>query len=181
MPLQLAGALSLAVLILTATLAISGAAEPRDGGRHRGGEVKRDTATVESITDGDTINATVHGKTEPIRFIGIDTPETYPVKECGGGKASKAMARALHPGDRIKLISDPSQDNRDRYDRILRFVEKRGSDIGRRQIRSGWADVYVYNHNPFRRVKEYRAAKAQARHHHRGVFANCHGHFHRAD
>jgi hypothetical protein len=55
------------------------------------------------------------------------------------------MKRMLKPGDRIELFRDRSQDNRDRYDRLLRYVELEGRDIGRKQLRRGWASVYVFD------------------------------------
>jgi len=147
------------------------------GGGGNAGAVKRDRATVRSITDGDTIDVRLHHRNDTIRLLGIDTPEIYGGEECGGAQASRSMKHALHAGDKVRLISDPSQDNRDRYHRLLRYVERQGSDVGRRQVRHGWADVYVFNGNPFHRVETYRRAKKKARHDDIGVFAQCGGHF----
>jgi endonuclease YncB( thermonuclease family) len=154
-------------------------AGPGGGGGHQHADpVKRDRATVSYVTDGDTIHVRLRHHDETIRLIGIDTPEVYGGVECGGEEASKSMKRALQPGDRVKLISDPSQDNRDRYHRLLRYVEHEGTDMGRRQIRHGWANVYVYGGNPFRRVRAYRRAESKARRDGIGVFAACDGRFH---
>ena len=71
-------------------------------------------ATVESVTDGDTIRATVHGTSEPVRFIGIDTPEVYPEKDCGGEEASASLKKMLEAGDTVRLVRDRSQGNRRR-------------------------------------------------------------------
>lgn len=111
-----------------------------------------------------------------MRIIGIDTPEIYFHRECGGPQASKAMHRLLHPGEHVTVIKDPTQDNKDHYKRLLRYVVHDGADIGRRQIAHGWAHVYVYNHNPFKRVKPYRRAQRRAQRHKRGVWSLC-GHF----
>ena len=56
------------------------------------------------------------------------------VRRGGGLKRPQAT---LGPGDRVRLIRDRTQDNRDAYDRLLRYVELRGRDIGRRQVRRG--------------------------------------------
>jgi endonuclease YncB( thermonuclease family) len=84
------------------------------------------------------------------------------------------------PGTRIRLITDPTQDTFDRYGRLLTYAVKRSScqDLGRVQIRSGWAKVYVYAGNPFRRVRSYRHAARQARNADRGVWDLCNGNFH---
>ena len=129
-------------------------------------------ATVESITDGDTIRATVHGESEPVRFIGIDTPEVYPEKDCGGEEASASLRKMLEPGDTVRLVRDRSQGNRDIYDRLLRYVEFDGRDLGRKQVSRGWAETFVYD-RPFDRVSSYRKKQKQARRHDRGVWGKC--------
>jgi micrococcal nuclease len=84
-------------------------------------------------------------------------------------------------GRTVRLISDPTQDRRDRYDRLLAYVElaDTGTDLGRAQVRDGWADVYVYDDVPFQRVAAYRAAARRARDERRGVNVRCGGDFHR--
>jgi endonuclease YncB( thermonuclease family) len=148
------------------------------GGGHGGGD-RTQRARVVSVTDGDTIKVRFKGHKHDVRLIGIDTPEVYGGLECGGRGASKSMKRKLDRGDRVKLIKDFSQDRRDRYGRLLRYVERRGRDVGKRQIANGWANVYVYNNNPFKRVRKYRRAKRRARDHDRGVWGRCGGDFHR--
>ena len=154
------------------------------GGNHGGGGTGdggssggRKHATVTEITDGDTIDVTLRGRSETIRVLGVDTPEVYFGAECGAAQASSSMHRLLAAGDRIQLIRDPSQDNRDRYDRLLRYVVRSGRDVGRRQIRKGWAEVYVFE-TPFERVDSYRQAEASARQANRGVWKRCNGNFH---
>ena len=88
------------------------------------------------------------GREEYVRLIGIDTPEVYNGVDCGGPESSASMKRMLEPGDRVKLVRDPSQGNRDTYDRLLRYVEFKGHDLGRRQVTKGWANVYVFD-DPF--------------------------------
>ena len=58
----------------------------------------RATAYVARVVDGDTIEASIGGRTEDVRLIGIDTPETVkpgaPV-ECFGPQASRFTHRLL--------------------------------------------------------------------------------------
>lgn len=146
------------------------------GGGHHGGK-KHKKARVISVTDGDTIKVRQRGKTRDVRLIGIDTPEVYFGTECGGKQASNSMKHMLSPGDRVRLIRDRSQDNRDAYDRLLRYVARKGRDVGRRQIHRGWAKVYVFE-QPFKRVGSYRRQENKAAKHDRGVWNRCNGHFH---
>lgn len=144
------------------------------GGHHGGGPSGR--ARIVSVTDGDTIDVRVHHRSWSVRLIGIDTPEVYGHVECGGPQASHSMKRMLDRGDRVRLIRDRSQSGRDRYGRLLRYVQRRGRDVGKRQIRKGWARVYVYD-DPFKRVRSYRRAKRHAKRAHRGVWGKCGGRF----
>ena len=82
----------------------------------------------------------------------------------------------LSVGNRVRLIRDPSQDNRDAFDRLLRYVERRGRDVGRRQIRRGWAKAAV--EEPFTRVGQYGNVQTRARAGDRGVWDRCSGDFH---
>ncbi len=140
-----------------------------------GAEAKR--AVVTGIADGDTIEVRVGDRIEGVRLVGIDTPEVYFGKECGGAGASRSIGRMLDRGDGVRLIRDRSQENRDRYGRLLRYVERRGRDLGRRQVRKGRATVYVYE-SPFGRLASYQRAKRAAKARDRGVWGRCDGDFH---
>lgn len=160
----------------------SGGGGGQPGGGGGGGAPKppdlTDRARVISVTDGDTIKVRLDGRTQDVRLIGIDTPEVYFGRECGGKQASRSMHALLDPGNRVKLIRDPSQDRRDRYGRLLRYVERRSHDVGRKQLSRGWAQVYVFD-KPFKRVRSYRRHRDRARRHDRGVWKRCDGDFHR--
>ena len=73
------------------------------------------TASVLRVIDGDTLDVALAGKTERLRLIGMDTPETVdpdsPV-QCFGEEAS-ARAKALLTGKTVALEADPSQGTRD--------------------------------------------------------------------
>jgi endonuclease YncB( thermonuclease family) len=78
----------------------------------------------------------------------------------------------LPKGTRVKLTSDPSQDLKDRYGRLLRYVTKSstGKDVNRRQVYKGLARVYVYAHHPFTRVDGYRQAQRAAKNRDVGIW-----------
>ncbi|MDO9498073.1 MAG: thermonuclease family protein, partial [Nocardioides sp.] len=105
-------------------------------------------------------------------ILGIDTPEVFGGKECGGPAASRAAKRMLPRGTRVLLVSDRSQDLKDRYGRLLRYVQKGRMDVGRNQLKQGHATVYVFD-EPFKRVRSYRVAQAAAKLHDKGIWKLC--------
>ena len=147
-------------------------------GNHGGNEnydvVRRNVGNVVKITDGDTLQVRIHGiGVRDIRIIGIDTPEVYGGVQCGGKTASQRMRELAPLGSTVVLFSDPSQDDHDRYDRLLRYVERKGKDVGRAQVNLGQAKVYVYDHNPFRRTASYQRVMRNARANDRGSWDTC--------
>lgn len=131
---------------------------------------------VISVTDGDTIKVRVDGKEEKIRIIGIDSPEATTSTECFGTEAS-AKARELLTDGWVQLETDPSQSNRDRYNRLLRFVWlSDGRDFGRTMIDTGYAFEYTYS-LPYTYQAAYQTAETTAKQDARGLWAadSCNG------
>jgi endonuclease YncB( thermonuclease family) len=136
----------------------------------------RQLARVVQVVDGDTVDVRLRsGAKRRVRLIGIDTPEVYGGVECGGRKASASLKKLLPRGTRVRLVSDASQARVDRYGRLLRYVVKSatGVDVNRKQVWRGWARVYVYADDPFKRVGTYRTAQRSARAHDRGIWGLC--------
>ena len=80
--------------------------------------------SVVKIVDGDTIDVSIDGQTERIRFIGLNTPETVDPRkpvECFGQEASKKVNEVLS-GREVLLKVDSTQGDRDKYGRLLRYV-----------------------------------------------------------
>ncbi len=135
--------------------------------------MKRQRAKVVRVIDGDTVMVRlIGGPQRTVRVLGIDTPEVFGGQECGGPAASRAAKRMLPVGTRVRLVSDVSQDNKDRYGRILRYVIKGKIDVGRHQLNRGHARVYVFD-QPFKRVASYRAAQRKAKQAGRGLWGSC--------
>lgn len=101
---------------------------------------------VVKVVDGDTIEVYIEGKRERVRLLGIDTPELHrPEKgvEPFAQEASDYTRRRLS-GRRVKLIRDPDSDDRDKYGRLLRFVElPDGSDFSAELVEEGYARVLL--------------------------------------
>ena len=157
----------------------------------------RFSAYVTAVTDGDTIKVRRGLRRYTVRLIGIDTPETRkpatPI-ECGGKEATSRMYRlaftrprdtdddALYDskggtGRRVKVTTDPSQDRRDAFGRLLAYVASARGSFAAAQLRAGWASVYVFE-NPFEQLARFQAAEASARNSSRGVWGQCGGNFH---
>ena len=74
--------------------------------------------TVNAWVDGDTVD-TSNGR---IRLIGINTPELQ--THCDPARAAKAAAEQLAPaGQRIRLTNPTAVRDKDRYGRLLRYVD----------------------------------------------------------
>jgi len=136
--------------------------------------VKRNVGNVVKVTDGDTLKVRIRGiGIRDVRILGIDTPEVYGGSECGGAEASASMAQLAPVGSTVVLLSDPSQADKDRYSRLLRYVERGGRDVGRAQVFTGHSKVYVYNNDPVRRTANYRVAQKQAMNRNVGLWSTC--------
>lgn len=93
---------------------------------------------VEKVIDGDTI-VLVGG--ERVRYVGLDSPELSPVGEPFGAEATR-FNRALVEGRRVRLERDVS--DRDRFDRLLRYVYVDGILVNAELIREGYAEAKEY-------------------------------------
>ena len=138
------------------------------------GEADRDRVTVVRVTDGDTLRVRMpDGSEENVRILGIDTPEVREPVECGGEEASESMLALVPVGTTVVLVSDPTQGDRDRYDRLLRYVMRSGDDVGLAQLTSGHARVFIFRDDPFERTQPYLRAEARADRLDRGSWSRC--------
>jgi micrococcal nuclease len=130
---------------------------------------------VLAVIDGDTITVDIHGVKETVRFIGIDTPEVVDPRkpvQCFGKEAS-LKAKELLQGKRVILESDSSQDNRDKYKRLLRFVFlEDGTNINKFMITEGYAHEYTYQSKPYKYQEDFIRAQNIAREQKRGLWGD---------
>ncbi|HKX72899.1 MAG TPA: thermonuclease family protein [Candidatus Saccharimonadales bacterium] len=129
---------------------------------------------VVKVSDGDTIAVDMNGKHESVRMIGVDTPETHkpntPV-QCFGPEASDFTHKNLD-GKNIRLEADPTNDNRDRYDRLLRYVYlEDGTLYQRRLIAEGYG--FAYTSFPFQKKDDFIHAQTEAQTQKRGLWTAC--------
>ncbi len=130
--------------------------------------------TVAHFVDGDTIAVNMNGKVEKVRFIGIDTPETHkpntPV-QCYG-PAAAAFTKNVIGKNKVRLESDSLSTDRDRYDRLLRYVYlPDGTNVNEKLVRNGYAFYYPYF--PFTKSDQFNIDQQMAMAEHKGIWGNC--------
>ena len=129
---------------------------------------------VTKVVDGDTFDVLLDGKTERVRLIGIDTPETVDPRkpvQCFGIEASNT-AKTLLSGKRVRLERDPTQDDRDVYGRVLRYAYvEDGPFFNQYMIAEGYAHEYTYE-IPYQFQQAFRDAERAARESGRGLWAD---------
>lgn len=130
---------------------------------------------VDHFVDGDTIAVNMNGKVETIRFIGVDTPETHkpdtPV-QCYG-PAAAAYTKNRIGSQKVRLASDSLSTDRDRYDRLLRYVYLTdGTNLNEAIIASGHGFYYPYF--PFSKSDDFAQAEQSAITAKKGLWGACH-------
>lgn len=127
---------------------------------------------VLSVIDGDTIKINYYGKEELVRLIGVNTPEVdgpYTDAECFGNEAS-AISKDYLENQWVIIRGDATQGNRDKYDRLLRYVSLAGTDFGGFLIERGYAYEYTYE-TAYDRRGVYLLLQQDAENNNRGLWA----------
>lgn len=124
-----------------------------------------ESGIIVKVVDGDTADVKLeNGKVERLRLIGMNTPETKDPRkpvQCFGKEASEKATELLN-GKAVKLERDDSQDNRDKYQRLLRYIWIEGKTLFNLQmIAEGYAYEYTYR-DAYKYQKEFQAAQKEA-------------------
>lgn len=131
------------------------------------------------MIDGDTVDlAMPSGAVERIRIIGLDTPETADPRkavQCFGKEAANRARELMPVGSTVTVEDDPSQDQRDRYGRLLAHIFVKLDDevnvsFALEMIAEGLAHHYVYR-VPSQYAVEYDVAPADAQANDRGLWS----------
>lgn len=137
-------------------------------------EADRTYFRVARIIDGDTFEVETAGGLEKVRLIGVNTPESVDPRrpvECFGREAS-AKAEELLGDKEVELEADPSQTDRDRYGRLLRYVRTReGLFYNLEIIKLGYAHEYTFD-LPYKYQAEFKAAQLEAQNKKAGLWAD---------
>jgi micrococcal nuclease len=137
------------------------------------------SARVVEVVDGDTLDVELDGQRARLRLIGMNTPETVDPRqpvECFGKEASE-RAKQLLSGQTVQLEADPSQGERDKYDRLLRYVWLPGGRLfNLEMIAQGYAFEYTYE-TPYKYQAAFQQAQQHAREAQAGLWApnTCNG------
>lgn len=128
---------------------------------------------VTEVSDGDTFSVEMDGSTERVRLIGVDTPETVKPNsptECYGKIASDFTHHTLS-NQTVRLEADPINQNRDRYNRLLRYAYlPDGSLFNATLISRGYG--FAYLSFPFSKADEFRQLQSQAHAQNVGVWGS---------
>lgn len=129
---------------------------------------------VVRIDDGDTITVDMNGTNEKVRFLGVDTPETqHPSKpvQCFG-KAATEFTKEQIGSQAVRLEADPLNSNRDRYDRLLRYVYLPDDTLLNEElIKQGYG--FAYTAFPLEKTEEFESLEEQARKNETGLWGSC--------
>jgi micrococcal nuclease len=159
-------------LVVVALLANDAADRGEPGDDPAGGAGDSARADVQRVVDGDTIEVELEGRTESVRYIGVDTPETPKPGTPGQCFAEEASAfnEALVAGERVRLVFD--RERRDRYGRLLAYVYVGGLSVNAELVRGGYARTLEIEPNtamaPRLAALERRAGRTG-----RGLWSSC--------
>lgn len=96
------------------------------------------------VVDGDTIQVILNNTTESVRLIGIDAPEIEEKNKQKGIESKKYLEKLLE-NKKIRLEPDETQDDRDIYQRLLRYVFlEDGTLVNEKMIESKMAEEYTF-------------------------------------
>ncbi len=172
----LIGLAGVAIAVLTAggiKAALPGAPTGPDPSAGQATQVR-----VTAVVDGDTLRVEDLGGRElgRVRLLGIDAPEVaHPPApaECYADQATDLLEEELAPvGSTVQLVTDSDQPDRDRYDRLLRYVDHAGVDVAHELLARGAARRYEAAQD-LAREESYSAAAADAQDSDSGLWGPC--------
>jgi len=127
------------------------------------------------VIDGDTIEIRINKRSEVVRLIGIDTPETvHPTKpvECYGPEASAYLSTLLPEGTDVHVVRD--QEGRDYYGRLLLYVFRASDNlfVNQHMVETGHAVPYPFEPNTAY-ARTFAASGHTARASNLGLWGTC--------
>ncbi|WP_299927353.1 thermonuclease family protein [uncultured Nocardioides sp.] len=140
-------------------------------------EGKATQVRVTAVVDGDTLRVEDLGGRElgRVRLLGIDAPEVaHPPTpaECYADQATDLLEELAPVGSTVQLVTDSGQPDRDRYDRLLRYVDHDDVDVAHELLARGAARRYEAAQD-LAREDSYAAAADDAQEAPRGLWGTC--------
>lgn len=129
-----------------------------------------ESATVERIIDGDTLDASIQRETVRIRLLNIDTPEIGRdgnPSECFAEEAKQRLAELVPPGTKVHLEYD--QERLDKYGRTLAGVFRDDQFVNEQLAREGLGRAMLVEPNSrfYQRIRDAESEPREAGH---GIF-----------
>jgi micrococcal nuclease len=129
---------AIVVLVVAVVILLTGGEGGDDGAGGADG-ARSARASVTRVVDGDTVEVSLGGGTEDVRYIGIDTPESVipdQPAECFGERAGRLNER-LVDGEEVRLVFDVER--RDQYGRLLAYVYVGDELVNAELVKRGFA------------------------------------------
>jgi micrococcal nuclease len=121
------------------------------------------TTKVTRVIDGDTFETETG---EKVRLIGINAPE---ISDIFGQKAKQYLSDLI-ANKTVGLQTDNISNDRDRYQRLLRYVILDGVDINKKMVADGFAFAYLKYH--FSKSTDYEQAQILSREANKGIWGD---------
>jgi endonuclease YncB( thermonuclease family) len=137
-----------------------------DGLIYRMGGTDRVYGKVKKVTDGDTVSVEVYGQVQPVRLIGVDTPETVAPDQPIGcyGKEASAYTKKTLTKSLVRLEIPRVGDSEDVYGRTLAYLYLDADEDGSYEhlfnedlVELGFARTTTFSHayrREFERLRE---------------------------
>jgi endonuclease YncB( thermonuclease family) len=152
-----------------------------DGLIYRMGGSDRVYGRVMKVTDGDTVSVEVYGQAQPVRLIGVDTPETVAPGQPIGcfGKEASAYTKKTLTKRLVRLEIPRIGDSEDAYGRTLAYVYLDADRDGAYEhlfnkdlVTLGLARTTTFSH-AYRR--EFERLRQEAEERGAGLWSSCQG------
>ncbi len=136
------------------------------------GPASAEDAIVTRVVDGDTVDVRIDGRSQRVRLLNVDAPETkHPERgvECLGPEAEARLKTLLPPGTSVTLQYDEVRT--DRYGRTLAAViNSEGVLVNREMARRGLGMAVAYGDND-KFLPDVQAGQKEAISDARGLYA----------
>jgi micrococcal nuclease len=164
------------VLVFVALAVVGGGIEllgDGDSARNEA-DLVASSGRIVRVIDGDTVRVRSGGRTQTVRYIGVDTPETVKpgaAVECLGRRAS-AFNRRLVAGRRVRLRF--GAERRDRYGRLLAYVYvgRRDRSVSAALVAKGYGRVLTIPPNT-EHAGRFERLERRARRRRLGIWGTC--------
>jgi micrococcal nuclease len=103
----------------------------------------REETVVSNVVDGDTI---VISGGERVRLLGMDTPEK------GEFFYKEAKQRLEQLIEKRNVTLEKEGDNKDKYDRLLRYVFIDSVNVNMQMVEEGYANCYFYEKSRYQEL-----------------------------